>query len=48
MSVLASHGVLLCIILLVSFGISILPAIRHDAHLAHRPGTCPDGECDQP
>lgn len=48
MSPLASFGLLLCVILLISFGVSILPAIRHDAHLAHRPGACPDGDCDQP
>ena len=46
MNPVSSHGLLLCIILLVIFGMSILPAIRHDAHLMHRPGTCPDGECD--
>lgn len=45
MNPLSSHGVLLCILLLVIFGMSVLPAMRHDTHLAHRPGTCP--ECDE-
>ena len=48
MSVLASQGFLLCVILLVGFGVSIIPARRHDAHLMHRPGACPDDECDRP
>lgn len=46
MIIIQSIGVLLCLILAVIFGLAILPAIRHDMHLAHRPGTCL--ECDTP
>ncbi|WP_457948263.1 hypothetical protein ACTAQI_20160 [Pseudarthrobacter sp. alpha12b] len=42
---------LMCLVLFVGFGVAIPWAIRADradAHLAHRPGACPDGICDQP
>lgn len=42
MTPLASMGLLFCLILLVGFGVSILPAMRADAHLLHKPGTCTD------
>jgi hypothetical protein len=42
----SSIGLLLCVVLACYFLAALGPAIRHDMHLAHRPGTCPD--CDQP
>lgn len=42
----------LTLVALCFFGPAILAkARRHDHaayHLAHRPGTCPDGDCDEP
>ena len=50
MIIVQSIGVLLCLVLMVGFGLAILPAIRadqRDAHMLHRPGSgCP--ECYQP
>jgi hypothetical protein len=43
-----SWPILLCVVLMVGFGVAIPWAIRadnSDAHLLHKPGTCV--ECDQ-
>lgn len=49
MIIIQSVGVLLCLVLVVGFGLAILPAIRADRgdHMLHRPeSNCP--ECDNP
>lgn len=45
MIIIQSIGVLLCLVLMVGFGLAILPAYRADRadHLLHRPESrCPD------
>ena len=47
MIIIQSVGVLLCLVLMVGFGLAILPAIRADQadHLLHHPNSkCPECE----
>ena len=44
LQILQSLGTLACVVLASGFAAAYGPARRHDTHLMHRPGTCP--ECD--
>lgn len=44
LQILQSLGTLACVVLAGFSAAAIGPARRHDTHLMHRPGTCP--ECD--
>ena len=51
LQIISSLGTLACTVLLAGFGAASFWAARQDQadlHLAHRPGSCPSGDCDQP